>query len=570
VPKPDIVGGTGLDDNAAVAGTLTWAEGSFTAETGGTNESDNGNANVTGPNSFTVQLNSNFFGTNACNSSTDPLCQGWQQFIYEPPLQQAYIEYWVIPYPGNCPQPFTIPFVVPNSNPPIQGCAFNSPAISVPALAASNLANVAIVASTDGVTDTLTVFVNGTSYPLSQPNVLGLASGWQEADFNVYGDAGGSQASFNSPTSLEVQVVTESKPPTRAAPSCDVNVAPAESNSLNLTGGCCPFGGDLPGIQFLESNISNAPVPPCPALTATPSPVPVPAGGQGFTTLSVVGNLVGQSDNTQLQPTSCSVSGQAQATQDTAAPGEEFDFVVPASSAPGSVLTDTANCDTGQQVTIPIAVQTPIFSALPNPLSVQQGGPCANFTASLSPSTNAPGLAIAVTQNNLPAGVTLSQLGTTVNNSATFAVCASLSAPVGSYGLVLTSSGNTTFETNTAGETVDITACQPIPEGKVCTSTPFAACGTFGDGCGGTYNCPACTGGTSCSNNVCCPSGMVGSDGNCCPNGEVYYGGIGCRLPCAAGTIPCPIAGGCTTPAICDKINTGPQPPNCARHHTCM
>jgi hypothetical protein len=62
------VGGSGSDDVAAVAGTLTWAEGSFPLEVGGINESDNDASNP-GANSYSLQLNTNAFKTSACDTS---------------------------------------------------------------------------------------------------------------------------------------------------------------------------------------------------------------------------------------------------------------------------------------------------------------------------------------------------------------------------------------------------------------------------------------------------------------------------------------------------------------------
>src|SRR5262249_46767908 len=154
-------------------------------------------------------------------------------------------------------------------------------------------------------------------------------------------------ASFNSPTSLEVQVLTQSTVATRGAPSCPPGSNTAETNTLNLVGPCCAFGGDQPGVQFMESNIAGAAAPGCPTLTATPSPVPVPAGSQGYTTLSVVGNLVGQTSNASLQPDSCSVVGQGgvQVWQNTSVAGQEWFLVVPAAVTAGSTLSATAPCD---------------------------------------------------------------------------------------------------------------------------------------------------------------------------------------------------------------------------------
>jgi hypothetical protein len=432
--------------------------------------------------------------------------------------------------------------------------------------------NVSMKGATNGSSDTLTMTVNGTAYVLSQPSVLGLSVGWNQAEFNVYGENNSSTAVFNSPTSIEVQVLTQSQTPTRAAPTCPSGLSgsTAESNTLGLVGSCCAFGGDVPGIQFFESNVSGAAAPACPKLTATPSPVSIASGSQGYTTLSVVGNLVGQSSNTALQPKSCSVGGAVPSWQNNAIQGEEWFFTVPSSDAPGSTLFDTATCDIGgPALSIPISVANPKFTASPDPLVVEQGS-CGWFQAAIDPNSIVPPVSINSTANGLPAGTTLTG-GGTANNSGQveFEVCASASAPAGTYNIALATTGAVPADANTGNESVTIAACQPISEAQACSSGPYAACGTVGNGCGGTYACAACGGGTSCTNGVCCPSGQVGSDGMCCPSGEVYYSGMGCAPPCATGTIPCPVLGYCATERACNLANNGGCTPAMARLHEC-
>jgi hypothetical protein len=567
-PRPDLISG-GNDFNAKVTGLLTSATGSFPSESGGTNESDVGGTN-SGANSYSLQMNTNLFGSGACSGSTTA-CTGWEQLVYDPQRGIAYFEFSLVNFGGNCPGQFGSNYIVQGTTQ--QVCYFNSASVSVPGVAASNLPSVSMKGSTNGTSDTITMTVNGTAYVLSQPSVLGLANGWNDVDFNVFGENNSSQAQFNSATSIEVQVLTQSATPTRAAPKCPsgLNGSTAETNTLSLIGSCCAFGGDTPGIQFLESNAPGATAPACPALTATPSPVSIPSGSQGYTTLSVVGNLVGQSSNNALQPKSCNVTGQVTSWQNTAIQGEEWFFTVPSSASPGSTLTDTATCDIGgPALNIPIAVANPKFTASPNPLVVTQGS-CGWFQAAIDPNSIVPPVTMSGNPNGLPAGVTLTGGGTAnTSGQAEFEVCASSSAATGFYTVPLATSGNVPADANTGSETVEITACQPIPESQACgSSSGYATCGTVSGGCGVQYVCPACGTGTSCSNNVCCPSGEVGSDGTCCPSGQVYYSGIGCSAPCAAGTIPCPILGFCATETACSNANNGGCTPAMARRHMC-
>jgi hypothetical protein len=261
----------GLNDyNASVPGLLTSTEGSFPSETGGTNESDD-NAAATNPgtNSYSLQMNTSLFVSPACSTSTNSSCRGWEQLIYDPQTQQAYFEFSLVDYVGNCPQPFVSSYPAGSA----KVCYFNSASSSVPAVAAANLTDVAMLGATNATTDTLTMVVNGKAYALSQPSVLGLANGWNDAEFNVYGEDNGTQASFNSPTALVVQIVTTLATPTRSAPACPSSPTTGwgtvESNTLSLVGSCCPFGGDVTGIQFMESNVSGATARSCP-LTAAP------------------------------------------------------------------------------------------------------------------------------------------------------------------------------------------------------------------------------------------------------------------------------------------------------------
>lgn len=484
---PEIVG-NGTDPGAQVTGTLKWAQGSFTNEVGGTSESDTNvgptgqSATNPGSNSYSLQMNTNLFTSSACDNST---CKGWEQLIYDPLAQQAYIEFSVVGWTSTANCPATLPNTYnAGAGGSIKVCYKNTTPVTVPAVAASNLANVTMIGSTDASTntDTVTMVIGGTSYANNQTSVLGLASGgWNYAEFNVFGEDNGTQASFGStPTSLEVQVLTESTVSTEAAPSCP-GASPSgwntvENNTLSLVGSCCAFGGPQPGIQFMESNDGGTP-PPCPALIATPNPLVVAQGECGTFT-----------------------------------------------------------------------------AGIPSVLSVYPQ----TITATSTPA--------------LPSGV-LTTLGsnTAVDGAVTFSVCPTLTTPTGPYQVAITSSGPSQADGNFTTMTVDVTACTPESPTVACGSSDgYQVCGNVSLGCGQEYTCAACGSGTSCSNGLCCPPGMVGSDITCCPSGEVYYTGIGCRAPCAAGTEPCPIAGGCVTPAVCQKLNNGGGAGgNCAKTHSC-
>jgi hypothetical protein len=82
-----------------------------------------------------------------------------------------------------------------------------------------------------------------------------IASGWSEAEFNVLGNAGGSEAEFNTPVSLTAKIAVSDGSTT--APTClppsDIDGTTGETNNLNA-GTCTATGGSAPFIQFTESN----------------------------------------------------------------------------------------------------------------------------------------------------------------------------------------------------------------------------------------------------------------------------------------------------------------------------
>jgi hypothetical protein len=67
--------GNGLDYAAAVSPLMSGSVGTFPTVTGVTSETDNGGSNV-----YSLQLNSNFMSTAACNGISG--CLSWEQFVY--------------------------------------------------------------------------------------------------------------------------------------------------------------------------------------------------------------------------------------------------------------------------------------------------------------------------------------------------------------------------------------------------------------------------------------------------------------------------------------------------------
>jgi hypothetical protein len=108
-------------------------------------------------------------------------------------------------------------------------------------------------AAASGGNDTV-VFTDGTkAYSVSgKDTVLDISQVWQQSEFNVVGDAGGSRADFNEPVSITVKVALTDG--TTSAPTCVANAgSTGETNNLDL-GKCSTASGSSPYIEFTESN----------------------------------------------------------------------------------------------------------------------------------------------------------------------------------------------------------------------------------------------------------------------------------------------------------------------------
>ena len=260
--------GNGTDYVAETENTTTSAVGSFpsvsdvTSEKGvnvpfGSGESDG----ITGKNQYTLQLNSDINSSStACSNFGYASCQVWEQFVYStnnngsPAEPQVFIQNWVFPSQSDydnvgCPSGWE------DAYSDTGGCLINSNATSVPAVSATQIGNLKLsgTASQNG-NDTVT-FTDGTeAYSASQSDSTNdLAYWWSQSEFNVVGNAGGSEAQFNSGASLTVNLQVQdgsTSAPTCLGPSAGTT---GETNNLNL-GRCSTSGGSTPSIQFTESD----------------------------------------------------------------------------------------------------------------------------------------------------------------------------------------------------------------------------------------------------------------------------------------------------------------------------
>jgi hypothetical protein len=275
--------GNGNDEVAASSGTKIGSSvGSFsaisglTSEVGGTGPAFPGSVCLSGngnPNCYSLQLNTNTFSCNTTyTNSISTTC--WEQFVSSN-TGQLYIQYWLIGYctssgGSNCNDspPFTASnpapsFSCPGTAPPGGwgqsggSCFGNGNSVSPPSTPATSLGKLSLSAYANykgSGNDVIQLCISGGScYSVTQAdNVLNLFQNWLQSEFNVFGDANGSQAVFNAGTSITVSnaLTDQSATPVAITPSCANNGTTGESNNLFLG----PCTASSSGILFTEAS----------------------------------------------------------------------------------------------------------------------------------------------------------------------------------------------------------------------------------------------------------------------------------------------------------------------------
>jgi hypothetical protein len=257
---PDNVG-DGHDFTAEVApNIISRSVGSFPAVTGVRNVRSVPNPKFggkqLGPNSYSLQLNSNLFTTASCAGLKH--CVGWEQFIYWNPSKGAPyldIQYWLVytlrgaPF-KYCPPNHDWAFVYGE-------CVANSPqAVTLPNQPIRNLANFSLTAKADLSGDSIYFSTRTDLYgtKVHGAAITDLANGWHGAEFNVFGQGGLTIAKFNAGSTITVSLETDTG--VRTAPKCPGNTGTTgESNSLSFVRAPLnPSDLPFPSILFTESN----------------------------------------------------------------------------------------------------------------------------------------------------------------------------------------------------------------------------------------------------------------------------------------------------------------------------
>jgi hypothetical protein len=246
-PSGVFVVGNGADYQLTTTSPISAALGSFPRVSGLVSENDSGT-----PNSYSIQLNSNFMsGTAACGGVSG--CMSWAQFVYSSSEQSAFIQSWLINYGNTCPTTGGGATGWMNFS---GSCYSNSTAASVPTLPLSTDAELSALKiagkAVNGGNDTV-VFANGTeAFTASEPDsTTNLASAWSGAEFNIIGDGGGTEALFNRSTAMKVRIGVRDG--STAAPSCTANDGTTGETNNRVLGPCTAKGGAEPSVEFSQA-----------------------------------------------------------------------------------------------------------------------------------------------------------------------------------------------------------------------------------------------------------------------------------------------------------------------------
>jgi len=260
--RPLVVGnGDDISARVSTTGFISTAIGSFDSVTGVTSESSPiGNSGSPVANAYTLQVNTEFFVSTACAGSPNTGCRGWEQFVHanDGSSGSVFIQYWLIRYNATCPAGWN-QFSFTGSTDIY--CYRNSPgATAVPNQPISNLAQLSLTGSVSATGDSATLTAGTNAYSVTGSNSVNAASGWQAAEFNIFGyggnSSGGGAATFNSGSTIvpRTRIFYDSTNP----PNCVAQGFTGETNSLSFGPTAPAATGPGPAVIFTESSAGGA------------------------------------------------------------------------------------------------------------------------------------------------------------------------------------------------------------------------------------------------------------------------------------------------------------------------
>ncbi len=274
-PRPNTVG-NGTDQFAVVtSGNISQATGSFDSVSGVASiDGFKGNNDTTTvfPDVYELQMNANKFTTTVGGCNNDANCVGWEQFLMSQTQcgskPCAFIEYWLLnfPNPKNVanPCPTTASWNwYPGTPTTTPGCYLNTSAKGLPAIPVSDLSSLEMDAAIANGIDTLTISdASGSLGIANNTSIANLAAGWTGVEYGVFGDCCAYETFFTATTNATLKVRVAVVNGTQNAPNCTTtgfNGTTAETNNLNLTGGCTTVSGANPAIVFTMSGGGSLP-----------------------------------------------------------------------------------------------------------------------------------------------------------------------------------------------------------------------------------------------------------------------------------------------------------------------
>ncbi len=566
--------------SARTPGHFSSNEGSFDSVSGVTSETGNGAANA-----YSLQLNTNLFTTATCGPSAAASCKGWEQFVYSSPHKTGFIQYWLVNYGptgANCPKGWQS---FPQTSTTVSCWINAAKAASVPAEPIASLNELKVAGSAASAGDSIAVSIESSGPPcraVSCETVYAasgdsrfpeLGSAWTDSEFNIFGDGGGTQASFNAGTTIVVRTSVDDG--TQNAPACVAESFTAESNNLNtvatppatpgltVINPCNATGGAAPAIVFTEDNFPTD--PEC----KYPNGATACVADGGATTSDNAYSVTCPKDSAvvssmQIMNNGTWVSLQ-QHCSDGSAPGacgaqalvtNQFvlgtqKYGVSQTGAAIGTLQTVRVCNKlfeCSRFTLSIP-QCPSLSSTADqfylnvnnsPLQASQGvasvanlimdGPWVaadhgdNAIGSLA--SDAPpdwSVWLSPGESGAPHSYGLMQIN----------VFVPLSANPGSYSIKVQATDAFSNVTHTTVVPIEVLACAPYTASLCSQHVTAALCGPISDGCGGTIDCGACAAGLSCSHSFCCPpdyfynTALNVCEPNSCPQGTVYCYDLG-------------------------------------------
>jgi hypothetical protein len=260
--KPYQVGNDYTSDFSAqvVSGTISLAIGAFDSVSSGISEhGTDKNGGQMGQNVYSLQLNSNTFTTPLCAGAlAGAPCAGWEQFIFSNhgPMTRLLIQYWLVAYNTACPANWMESDSLLENGTTERDCFMDADTggVEIPPVNVADLTEVSMAGSGAPGNDGAVLIIGPDAYTVSGTDPFGLEQVWFAAEYNIFGDADGSQATFDSNATIEVRTAVQTAAPLQT-PSCLQASFTGETNNLSLSGSPEVIPTDiLPSIAFTETN----------------------------------------------------------------------------------------------------------------------------------------------------------------------------------------------------------------------------------------------------------------------------------------------------------------------------